>query len=211
MTSVVSLGADAGPLASHSQASVHGFGFRWNDPDFESALASIAEPDRAQQQQADAKPGKKADARLASDDARDRAGQDRAGEQRAAGAREMISAVVVHGTAMAGAANPCHPFPGLRGVEHPRPRFGKRSAAKARIQRAVSGKALQTYVHLPDRSAAAEAAELIARFGMHAASEAAARAERSADLGNVIHFCRWRQIERMILFLASDRSAHTIH
>jgi hypothetical protein len=70
---------------------------------------------------------------------------------------------------------------------------------------------VQTYVHLPDRYAAAEAAELIARFGDHAAGEAAARAGRSADLGNLIHFCRWRQIERMILLLASDRSTHTIH
>lgn len=70
---------------------------------------------------------------------------------------------------------------------------------------------MQHHVHLPDPSAAVEAAELIARFGDHAASEAAARADRSADLGNVIHFCRWRQIERMIMLLASDRSDHTIH
>ena len=58
-------------------------------------------------------------------------------------------------------------------------------------------------VYLADPSAAADAAELIARFGDHAAGEAAARADRSRGLGNVIHFCRWRQIERMIELLSS--------
>lgn len=68
------------------------------------------------------------------------------------------------------------------------------------------------HVHLPDRAAAADAAELIARFGAYAASEAAARAERSRDLGNLVHFCRWRQIERMILLLAAPAAtAGTIH
>lgn len=71
--------------------------------------------------------------------------------------------------------------------------------------------ALHIHVHLPDRAAAADAAELIARFGEHAASEAAARANHSRDLGNLVHFCRWRQIERMIMILASDQPSGTIH
>ena len=66
-------------------------------------------------------------------------------------------------------------------------------------------------VYLPDRSAATDAAELMARFGDYAASEAAARADRSRELGNVIHFCRWRQIERLILLLAEGGRAHSIH
>ena len=70
---------------------------------------------------------------------------------------------------------------------------------------------MEYHVHLPDRAAAAEAAELIARFGDFAASEAAARADRSRDLGNVVHFCRWRQIERLIVLLSSDQALHTIH
>lgn len=74
-----------------------------------------------------------------------------------------------------------------------------------------AGKALQDHVHVPDRSAIAEASELIDRFGIHAISEAAARADRSRELGNVIHFCRWRQIERIIPILAADRAAGTIH
>lgn len=70
---------------------------------------------------------------------------------------------------------------------------------------------VSSYVHLPDSTAAADAAELIARFGIHAASEAAARANQSRERGNVVHFCRWRQIERMILLLSEGPDAHTIH
>lgn len=67
------------------------------------------------------------------------------------------------------------------------------------------------HVHLPDRSAATEAADLISRFGIHAASEAAARADKSRDVGNVVLFCRWRQIERMVVLLASGRGGRTVH
>ena len=71
---------------------------------------------------------------------------------------------------------------------------------------------MQQYVHLPDATAAAEAAELIAQFGDHAAFEAAARANHSRGLGNVLHFCRWRQIERMINLLSTDDiGGATIH
>ena len=42
--------------------------------------------------------------------------------------------------------------------------------------------------------------------------EAAARADSSRDLGNVIHFCRWRQIERMIeLISTTDPVDATMH
>ena len=71
---------------------------------------------------------------------------------------------------------------------------------------------MQQYVHLPDATDAAEAAELISQFGDHAAFEAAARANHSRGLGNVVHFCRWRQIERMIhLLTTEDTSGATIH
>jgi len=66
-------------------------------------------------------------------------------------------------------------------------------------------------VHLPDAAAAAEAAELIERFGGFAADEAAARASRSRDLGNVIHYCRWRQIQRLIEMLGEEQLEATVH
>lgn len=70
---------------------------------------------------------------------------------------------------------------------------------------------LSDHVHLPDRAAAADAAELIARFGEHAGSEAEARANLSRERGNVVHFCRWRQIGRLIELLGRGRRGSTIH
>jgi hypothetical protein len=65
--------------------------------------------------------------------------------------------------------------------------------------------------YVADRSMLAEASDLLTRFGDDAGFEAAARADRSRDLGNVLHFCRWRQIERLIVLLASDEADGTIH
>ena len=61
------------------------------------------------------------------------------------------------------------------------------------------------------RLALAEASELMDRFGPDAAFEAAARAERSRDVGNLLHFCHWRQIERVIQSLSSDEVHGTVH
>ncbi len=49
-----------------------------------------------------------------------------------------------------------------------------------------------------------EAARLIERFGQYAASEAALRADRSRDLGNLVHFCRWREVGRMIELMRDE-------
>lgn len=68
--------------------------------------------------------------------------------------------------------------------------------------------------HLPylaDQAQFNDAAELIARFGDDAGFEAAARADRSRDIGNIVHFCRWRQIERMIVLLSGDAVEGTVH
>jgi hypothetical protein len=65
--------------------------------------------------------------------------------------------------------------------------------------------------YIAGRLALAEASELIDRFGDEAAVEAAARAERSRDAGNVLHFCHWRQIERVIETLSSDEVRGTVH
>jgi hypothetical protein len=55
---------------------------------------------------------------------------------------------------------------------------------------------MHSYPYL-DRLEVTEAAELIRKFGDDAGCEAAARADRSRDLGNHIHFCP----------LAPDRAA----
>ena len=61
------------------------------------------------------------------------------------------------------------------------------------------------------RAALDDAAMLIDRFGDNAGYEAASRAEHSRDVGNVMRFCHWRQIERVIATLASDEVRGTIH
>ena len=61
------------------------------------------------------------------------------------------------------------------------------------------------------RPALADASDLIDRFGDDAALEAASRAERSRDDGNVVRFCHWRQIERVIATLSSEEVRGTVH
>ena len=61
------------------------------------------------------------------------------------------------------------------------------------------------------RLSLAEASDLIDRFGDDAGLEAAARAEQSRDAGNVVRFCHWRQIERVIVTLSSDEVRGSVH
>lgn len=65
--------------------------------------------------------------------------------------------------------------------------------------------------YVADRAMVADATELLARFGEEAGFEAAARADRSRDLGNVVNFCRWRQIERLVLVLSEREVTGTRH
>ncbi|KTT69686.1 hypothetical protein [Sphingomonas sanguinis] len=57
----------------------------------------------------------------------------------------------------------------------------------------------------------ATASAMIERFGGSAGDEAAIRAGRSRDIGNHIHFCRWRQIERLIDLLQLEEVFGTVH
>ncbi|HEX8302023.1 hypothetical protein [Sphingomonas sp.] len=65
--------------------------------------------------------------------------------------------------------------------------------------------------YLADTLQVADATHLIATFGDSAGSEAAARADQYRDLGNHINFCRWRQIERLIVLLSIGRAVGTVH
>lgn len=64
---------------------------------------------------------------------------------------------------------------------------------------------------MTERAAFDDAVDLVDRLGAHASDEAAARADRSRGTGNVIHFCRWRQVERLILLLALEEAVGTVH
>jgi hypothetical protein len=56
-----------------------------------------------------------------------------------------------------------------------------------------------------------DAEMLIAQFGNIAGNEAAERAMKSRKLGNHLHYCRWRQIERLISVLNGRRTLGTVH
>ena len=71
--------------------------------------------------------------------------------------------------------------------------------------------AMRHHVHVQDRAALAEATDLIDLFGEHARHEAASRADRSRSLGNLLHFCHWRQIERTIEMLRGEDVTGTVH
>jgi hypothetical protein len=61
------------------------------------------------------------------------------------------------------------------------------------------------------REALADAATLMDTYGDNAGFEAASRAEASRDRGNVLRFCHWRQIERVIVTLSDQAARGTLH
>lgn len=52
---------------------------------------------------------------------------------------------------------------------------------------------------------------LISNYGEEAGLEAANRADKSRSLGNHLHYCKWRQVERLCVLLSIDQSIGTIH
>ncbi len=65
--------------------------------------------------------------------------------------------------------------------------------------------------YISGRVALADASDLIDRFGDNAGLEAASLAEYSRDAGNVVRFCHWRQIERVIATLSDAEVRGTVH
>jgi hypothetical protein len=72
------------------------------------------------------------------------------------------------------------------------------------------GDRVEELFYIADRATVDCAADLIDRFGIDAGFEAATRADHYRDLGNAINFCRWRQIERVILLLSAEEAVGTI-
>ncbi len=65
--------------------------------------------------------------------------------------------------------------------------------------------------YISDASDLATAHELISDFGTRAADEAVSRAADARDNDNVIQFCRWRQVARLVTLLARPGVWGTIH
>lgn len=65
--------------------------------------------------------------------------------------------------------------------------------------------------YLNDRESLQEVIGLLRMHGDEAGWAAAERAEHFRALGNHIHFARWRQIERMVVYLSIDAPLSTIN
>ncbi len=64
---------------------------------------------------------------------------------------------------------------------------------------------------IASRNSVSDAQELIREFGGEAALQAAVRAEKSREAENILKFCHWRQVERLIDALGVDEPQGTIH
>jgi hypothetical protein len=56
-----------------------------------------------------------------------------------------------------------------------------------------------------------DAQDLIREYGGEAAMQAAVRAEKSRGAENILKFCHWRQVERLIDALAAEEPQGTVH
>ena len=61
------------------------------------------------------------------------------------------------------------------------------------------------------RTSLSDAQDLIRDFGTEAALQAAVRAEKSREAENLLKFCHWRQVERLIDALAAEEAPGSIH
>jgi hypothetical protein len=56
-----------------------------------------------------------------------------------------------------------------------------------------------------------EAQKLVSLYGREAGLAASERAEASRNIGNHLAYCRWRQIERLVIMLSLECSIGTVH
>ena len=61
------------------------------------------------------------------------------------------------------------------------------------------------------RNSVDDAQDLMREFGQEAQLQAAVRAEKSREAENILKFCHWRQVERLIDALAADEPPGTVH
>jgi hypothetical protein len=66
-------------------------------------------------------------------------------------------------------------------------------------------------LYIAGRGSLSDAEELIRDYGGEAALQAAVRAEQSRGAENIVKFCHWRQVERLIDALAAEEPQGTIH
>ncbi len=73
---------------------------------------------------------------------------------------------------------------------------------------------MESVLQLPifiDSSHFSDAQQLISNYGDEAGLEAANRADKSRAVGNHLHYCKWRQVERLCVLMSIDQPIGTIH
>ena len=66
-------------------------------------------------------------------------------------------------------------------------------------------------IFIAGRDSLADAQQLMRDFGSEAQLQAAVRAEQSREAENILKFCHWRQVDRLIDALAADEVQGTVH
>ena len=61
------------------------------------------------------------------------------------------------------------------------------------------------------RTSLSDAQDLMREYGPEAALQAAMLAEKSRGAENILKFCHWRQVERLIDALGSEETEGTVH
>lgn len=67
------------------------------------------------------------------------------------------------------------------------------------------------HLFIAGRGSLSDAQELLRDYGPEAALQAAVRAEQSRGAENILKFCHWRQVERLIDALAIEEPQGTVH
>lgn len=73
------------------------------------------------------------------------------------------------------------------------------------------GGLMHDFPYLSDPSEVAAALAMIERHGDDAGFAASAEADHYRDIGNHLKFCRWRQIERLIVLMSARAAPGTVH
>ena len=169
------------------------------------SAAAIRQPEQACQHDGERQSANQANYRFPEKTDADRAGERQDREQDAGGSRRAGRVRHVAAHAMAGDVAPVM-------VKNPLTSLVRSAASFTTYMRSHEQRNRVTPMpYVTDRAMLADATDLIARFGTEAAFQAAALADRSRDRGNVLHFCRWRQVERLVAILVADEVTATIH
>ena len=90
-------------------------------------------------------------------------------------------------------------------------RYPQRITALTEQMPSMDPAILELVLALPVAYGAVQAMRTVGASNVPASLQAAVRAEKSRDADNILKFCHWRQVERLIGALAADEPQGTVH